>query len=330
MATTGNRACTLDRVTAFVLPLLQQHTQHQQQLESDEPRRPFFLAISGIQGSGKSTLASALRDALAHTSHPGRPHVACVSIDDFYLKKDDLDALSRACPGNRLVSVRGPPGTHDVQLAARTMEALAESSTSWPGEASRAMPKYDKGAFGGRGDRRPSTEWDPITAPVDVVILEGWCLGFQPLSAGELETAIAEATRAHAAGPPSCRGRPGPAALQQHASEHLRSMNHALAGYSRDGGGVTAFTEKVNWDAFVHLDTDDLQNVYTWRWEQEVKLRATTGNGMAEEEVQRFIDNYMPAYYLYIDRLRRGVVPRGRQLRLVLDSHRTITEVEVI
>ncbi|RAH86931.1 P-loop containing nucleoside triphosphate hydrolase protein [Aspergillus japonicus CBS 114.51] len=329
MATTGNTPCTLDRVTAFVLPLLQQHAQHQQQLESNQPRRPFFLAISGIQGSGKSTLASALQDALAHSSHPGL-HVACVSIDDFYLKKDDLDALSRAFPGNRLVSVRGPPGTHDVHLAARTMEALAESPPSWPGGSSWAIPKYDKGAFGGRGDRLPSSGWEPITAPVDVVILEGWCLGFQPLSADELETAIAEATSEHAAGTPSWRDSPGSAALQQHASEHLRYMNHALAGYSRDGGGVTAFTEKVNWDAFIHLDTDDLQNVYTWRWEQEAKLRATTGNGMAAEEVQRFIDNYMPAYHLYIDRLRRGVVPKGRQLRLVLDSYRTIREVEVI
>lgn len=274
MTITGKRTCTLDRVTEFVLPLLQQH-------ERVQPRRPFFLAISGIQGSGKSTLASALRDALVHANPSLR--VICVSIDDFYLKKDDLDALSRAFPGNRLLSVRGPPGTHDVHLAARTMEALAESPTS-TGRSSLAIPKYDKGAFGGRGDRLPSSEWEIITTPVDVVILEGWCLGFQPLSEDELAKAIAS----EHGGKSSPKGHVAHVALHQHSPEHLRYMNQALGGYGRDGGGVTAFTEKVNWDAFIHLDTDSLQNVYRWRWEQEAKMRATTGNGMTEAEVERF------------------------------------------
>ena len=29
-----------------------------------------------------------------------------------------------------------------------------------------------------QGDRAPKSKWQRVTGPVDVVVLEGWCLGF--------------------------------------------------------------------------------------------------------------------------------------------------------
>ena len=42
------------------------------------------------------------------------------------------------------------------------------------------VPVYDKSARDGRGDRAPRTSWRRVQGPWEVVILEGWMLGFRP------------------------------------------------------------------------------------------------------------------------------------------------------
>lgn len=53
------------------------------------------------------------------------------------------------------------------------------------------IPSYDKSAFNGAGDRRPESEWETVNAegdpPVEVVVFEGWCVGFRALSDPEVE-----------------------------------------------------------------------------------------------------------------------------------------------
>jgi len=44
-----------------------------------------------------------------------------------------------------------------------------------------AVPVYDKSQRGGRGDRAPKAAWPTVAAPLQLVFLEGWCLGFRPL-----------------------------------------------------------------------------------------------------------------------------------------------------
>jgi pantothenate kinase-related protein Tda10 len=60
-----------------------------------------------------------------------------------------------------------------------------------------AIPSYDKSAFSGAGDRRPISEWDIVNKdgqqPVDVVIMEGWCVGFRALPNDELQKRWKEA-----------------------------------------------------------------------------------------------------------------------------------------
>jgi len=43
-------------------------------------------------------------------------------------------------------------------------------------------------------------------------------------------------------------------------------------------------------DAFVHIDAEDLKWVYIWRLEAEVKLRIEKGSGMTDEQVKKFVD----------------------------------------
>jgi D-glycerate 3-kinase len=53
------------------------------------------------------------------------------------------------------------------------------------------LPSYDKSLHSGAGDRTDTTTWEEVNRPgvptVDVIVLEGWCVGFRALSHAELE-----------------------------------------------------------------------------------------------------------------------------------------------
>jgi len=132
--------------------------------------RPLVVGINGPQGSGKSTLAAKLVELLAARGMRG----VAVSIDDFYLPHAEQRALAAAHPGDRTLEFRGYPGTHDVELGRRTLEALRTG-------VSTLVPAYDKSAHDGRGDRAPETAFRRVDPPLDLVLFEGWMLAFEPL-----------------------------------------------------------------------------------------------------------------------------------------------------
>ena len=76
----------------------------------------------------------------------GHPALA-ISIDDFYLTHLEQRALAAAHPENPYLEHRGYPGTHDVGLGTAVLRALRASAD--PVE----IPRYDKSAHAGRGDR---------------------------------------------------------------------------------------------------------------------------------------------------------------------------------
>jgi D-glycerate 3-kinase len=45
-----------------------------------------------------------------------------------------------------------------------------------------AIPRYDKSQQDGQGDRAPQQTWPVKRGAVDVVLFEGWMLGFPPFS----------------------------------------------------------------------------------------------------------------------------------------------------
>jgi D-glycerate 3-kinase len=145
---------------------------------------PLVLGLSGPQGCGKSTLAA---DLVAGFGWLGL-RATCFSVDDVYLRRDEQVALAERFPGAAIFADRGFPGTHDVELGCRVLDGL---STVEPGQFVR-VPSYDKSAFGGRGDRKPHVEWPEIACPLDLVVFEGWMLGFTP-AAEPSDPALAQA-----------------------------------------------------------------------------------------------------------------------------------------
>lgn len=307
----------VDDKTPICLPFILS----QLRLHRDEaPDRPFVIGLNGIQGAGKSTLVKALCLALEAENVPT---LVC-SIDEFYLTRADQVALAESHPGNLLVQHRGEPGmspythallrtaltiigTHDLPLAKAFFDALLN------GEPAK-LPKYDKAISGGKGDRLPESEWTPVNQPgqprVQAIILEGWCVGFRPLTREGVEARLNTTNRT----------------LKQHKLEDLLFVNEKLAEYN-------SLTDLF--DAFIQIDAEDLGYVYGWRLEQEDHLREERGDpeaGMTSQEVVKFVDGYYPAYELYTDSMRKGVFPNrpGRQLRMVVGRDRKVKHVRRI
>lgn len=296
----------ISQVLDLFLPRIQHHRVRGQ-------RRPFILAISGLQGSGKSTWAKALADTL-NVAH--NINTRTVSLDDFYHDHQTLAAIRDSNADNLLLRTRGQPGTHDEVLANEFFASLDEGISQEP----IRLPAYDKSQFDGEGDRVPKDQWAVIPRQwrIEVLIFEGWCLGFQPLSDEELEAKVAAATEA-AKSPTTRAGLDTTTvALATHRIAHLRLINDHLRRY------CSSFMGPSHFDGLLQLSTDNLHNVYQWRLDQEHALRAAVGLGMTDEEVVRFVRGYMPAYEMYLDRLTEESFFQSTKMhvRVMLNSER--------
>ncbi|KAF1928757.1 P-loop containing nucleoside triphosphate hydrolase protein [Didymella exigua CBS 183.55] len=286
------------RALDVLLPKIKE--QHEKSL------KPIILGITGLQGSGKSTWASKIVEILT-TEH--QLNTITVSLDDFYKTHDSLVSQRDQDPKNGLYRVRGQPGTHDEQLAAEFFKHLE----AYSGKGELKIPSFDKSKFRGEGDRAPETEWHSVLRKPDVVVFEGWCVGFQPLLVPAIEEKYSQALA----------GRLPINTPAQHELSHLLEVNDNLRRY------CDAFMGPQHFDFFVHIDTSDLHNVYIWRLEQEHKMIATKGSGMSDDQVNAFIDGYMPSYEIYLDTLRQGLFSDGgRMVRVILDRQRSVERVE--
>lgn len=216
-----------------------------------------LLGINGAQGTGKSTLADFLQ---LTASELFGWRSAVVSIDDFYLTRAERESLAHNV--HPLLATRGVPGTHDAAMMKATLDQLGRLG---PGE-SLQLPRFDKSI----DDRAPSDVWPIVTGPIDLVILEGWCVGSrsQPAEALTVPTNALE------------RDEDPDAIWRTYANDALRCDYEPL--FSR-------------LDALVFLAAPSFEAVYRWRLEQEQKLAARKGIGagiMNEGQVARFIRFY--------------------------------------
>lgn len=147
----------------------------------DRPIAPLFVGLQGPQGSGKTYLASLLRESL--TAEPHNLSVAVLSVDDLYAPYSGLCKIEQMNPGNRLLKGRGLPGTHDIQLGTDVLSALRRINDDEV--ATVTLPVFEKSLHNGKGDRL--TEGLLVKSPVDVVVMEGWCMGFGTIDNDELE-----------------------------------------------------------------------------------------------------------------------------------------------
>jgi D-glycerate 3-kinase len=272
----------------------------------EESSKPIILGITGMQGSGKSTWASVIVKILTSEHHL---HTITVSLDDFYKTHDELIAQRDKNSENKLYRTRGQPGTHDEQLAKKFFDDLRE----YREDGELKIPSFDKSKFNGEGDRTSVSDWPTVKRRPDVVVFEGWCVGFQPVTQAFIEArhSLAMAGKLPVNTP------------AKHNISHLFEVNESLKRY------CDAFMGAQYFDFFIHIDTDDLRNVYTWRLQQEHRMIEAKGSGMSDQEVRDFIDGYMPSYEIYLNKLR-GVFfgDKGRRVRVVLDKERCVEQVD--
>jgi D-glycerate 3-kinase len=215
------------------------------------PARTPVFAISGLQGSGKSTLAA----QIAARAETEGLRVVVLSLDDLYLTRDQRRQLARDV--HPLLATRGPPGTHDVALGCRVLEALRAG-------ADVALPRFDKLA-----DDRAEDAWTQVEGRVDLVLFEGWCLGAVP----EDEAALATALNA----------------LERDEDADRRWRRHCNEALRRD---YPALWSRI--DALWFLQPPGFEIVRTWRWQQEQAMvaRDPARGGMDRAQLDRFIQHY--------------------------------------
>lgn len=242
--------------------------------------QPTLLGISGAQGTGKSTFAKLLAVVLERVFEQAS---LVMSLDDFYYTHAERQQL--AVDVHPLLSVRGVPGTHDVELLARVIADL---------RARRAtrVPVFDKAA----DDRHGLI---PVMgADLDILIIEGWCWGALPAAAADLADPINRLE-----------------AEQDAAGIWRRYVNRQLA----EGGYQAVFRQA---DACFFFAAPDFETVFEWRWQQEQRLaaRATGQAIMTREQVREFV-----MYFERITRGMLVDLPQRANLTLHLDkSHRVV------
>ncbi len=194
------------------------------------PKPGLVVGICGAQASGKSTLTAVLK----HLLQGAGLTVAVLSLDDLYLTHTQRQVLAREV--HPLLAVRGVPGTHDVALGLEVLGSLA-----CPGQT--LVPSFDKAS----DDRRP--QGASVAGPVDVILLEGWCVGAKPQDPAALAQAINDLEQ------------------EQDPDGRWRAfVNAALAGPYQ-----TLFAAI---DLLVLFQAPSFEVVLAWRREQEAKLRA--------------------------------------------------------
>jgi len=220
-------------------------------------KNAMVLGISAPQGCGKTTLVEQLE--LLFTWAGKR--AASVSIDDFYLTYEDQTALAAAHPTNKLLQYRGNAGTHDLKLGTETLNtlrALTQPNTSAP------VPRYDKSAYSGRGDRASPESWPKAAGPLDIIFFEGWMSGFAPVPSEQA------------------------AAVDQ----DLVVVNELLKSYKEAWDSIV--------DSWLVVRIGDPQWVYKWRLQAEERMRASGKAGMTDAQIADFVSRFIPSYQAYL------------------------------
>ena len=237
---------------------------------------PLCVGISAPQGCGKTTLTDLMQELFLERDNAS---VAVMSLDDFYLTAADQKALKEKYAGNSLVELRGNAGTHDMTLMTDTVKTLQSGKSC-------VIPRYDKSVNGGKGDRADRAEWATFDRSPDIVLFEGWMLGFDPIHTESVK------------------------------SQHMQVVNEHLHGYK---------DLHESFDGWLVVGLSSIDLVYKWRQHAESKMIASGKTGMSEAEVRDFINRFMPAYEHYLPSLyaegpkcRKGDASTGNPVSALL------------
>ncbi|KAK4479637.1 hypothetical protein RD792_015163 [Penstemon davidsonii] len=252
------------RIYHYYIPVFlwceEEIARHNSTFKEKDEIPPLVIGFSAPQGCGKTTLVFAL-DFLFRIT--GRK-TATISIDDFYLTAENQAKLRESNPGNALLEFRGNAGSHDLSLSVETLTALSKLTKEG---TKLKLPRYDKSAYNGRGDRADPSKWPEVEGPLTAVLFEGWMLGFKPV----------------------------PVEVVKAVDPQLEIINNNLQAYYD------------SWDKFIKswivIKIQDPSCVYQWRLQAEIGMRADGKTGMSDEEVLDFVSRYLPAYKAYLPTL---------------------------
>jgi D-glycerate 3-kinase len=254
---------------------------------SERSRACFVLGINGAQGTGKSTVSAFLS---AHLESENERRVAVLSIDDLYYTKAQREKLAKDI--HPLLAVRGVPGTHDVALGLGLLDQLGDLRA---GQQLR-LPRFDKA----NDERAPRSEWPLIQGPVDLVIVEGWCVGTHAQTDEQLAEPINDLE-----------------ATQDANGDWRRYVNQQLATRYKALFGRL--------DALVFLQAPSLAAVLRWRQQQEQQLRAA---GSASDANAIMNDKQVGEFVQHFERLSRAAsaeLPNFADVVLALHEDHHIT-----
>ncbi len=252
-------------------------------------KKTLIVGIQGVQGSGKST-AAAFLNVILRTEHQLK--VVTTSIDDFYLSKQQRERLSKQV--HPLFKVRGVPGTHDTGLLMQVLSAIRRGE-------SFELPNFDKAI----DDR--ALDLTQIDGEIDILILEGWCVGLGPQEPERLNAPVNDLER--------CEDR---------TQIWRRTVNAQLEGeYSR-------LFEQI--DCLITLQAPGFDSVYNWRLQQEQKLienlkrnNRSVEQTLNAEQIKRFI-----AHFERLSRHALESMPAKADFLLKLNACHNIESLSVI
>jgi len=253
--------------------------------------QPIVVGIQGSQGSGKTTFANFIK--LVAESQFGKRCVS-MSLDDFYRTRAERKRLSEQV--HPMFSTRGVPGTHDIDLLAKTLSSLERLNDG----DQVVIPAFDKAM----DDRADDNEWQVICKRPDIIVLEGWCIGVAAQDESLLLEPVNELERSE----------DDKAVWRRYVNDQI--LNHYQAVYDRI-------------DCLAVLAVPSFDSVYQWRLKQEQKLiaklrqaGASEQNTMNAQQIKRFISHYQR---LSEHALRE--VPEQTTWLLKLRSDHRITEL---
>lgn len=220
------------------------------ELRARNPGRIPLIGVAGAQGSGKSYQCRLLAAA-------NQPRFAHFSLDDVYRTRAEREEL--ATETHPLFITRGPPGTHDLGLAARTIEKIRRAT---PAQSVR-LPRFDKLT----DDTAPESTWPLYGGPAEAIVFDGWCLGADPFEPGDLETAVNALER----------------------NEDVTGVWRETIDYELRATYQPFFDL---FDAMIYLQAPNWEIVRTWRGQQEEQALGHALTATENAALDRFVMHY--------------------------------------
>ena len=237
------------------------------------------LMIAGSQGSGKSTLSVLIKKFFLKFYSK---NVVILSIDDFYLSSFQRKRLARQF-NTDLFETRGVPGTHNLKLLDEVINNLMKKKFPV------YIPVFDKVTDNKKNYKRKISK-------LDLLILEGWCVGSKPIDIKYLKMNIND--------------------LEKKNDSNLiwrTAYNSALIDYQ------IIFKK---FDYYIFIKFPNWEFVIDWKYKQELSLRSLKSNIRLKKKLHQFIK-----YYQKLSKWMSLTTPSYCNVLITLDRNQSIKKI---